>query len=136
MLSDPQFHARRPRAYARARAVDVRHEKEGILTTVLYVVASAIIVLWLAYLSSITGTILSNLHVLPEHVSHNDTVNRLHKTGRLPMVSFNDRWNAFVTSGKADKADAAQRTGQVPDGCESAFSGLVKVGNFTSRCVT
>jgi hypothetical protein len=133
MYSDAQFHAHRPRAYARARTADVRHEKEGILTTVLYVIASAIIVLWLAYLSSITGTVLSKLHILPEHVSYNETVNRVHKTGRLTIASFDDRWKAFSMSGKPD---AAQRTGRIPDGCETAFGGLVKAGNFTSRCVT
>lgn len=133
MHSDQQFHARRPRAYARARAVDVRHEKEGILTTVLYVIASAIIVLWLAYLSSVTETVLSKLHVLPEHVSNNETVNRVHKTGRLTMASFDDRWKAFPTS---SRPVAAQRTGRIPDGCETAFGGLIKAGNFTSRCVT
>lgn len=129
MHNDGQFHARRPRSYARA----LRHEHESILSTVLYVIASAIIVLWLAYLSSVTGTILSKLNIMPEHISYNDSVNRLNKTDRVPMVSFNDRWNAFVTGGKPD---AAQRTGRVPDGCETAFSGLVKVGNFSSRCVT
>jgi hypothetical protein len=133
MYSDPQFHGRRPRAYALARPVDVRHEKEGILTTVLYVIASAIVVLWLAHLSFVTGAVLSKLHVLPEHVSYNETVNRVHKTGRLTMASFDDKWKAFATSGRPD---AAQRTGRIPDGCETAFGGLIKAGNFTSRCVT
>jgi hypothetical protein len=130
MYSDPQFHARRPRACA----VDVRHEREGILTTVLYVIASSIIVLWLAYLSSVTGDVLSKLHVVPEHVSYNETVNRVHKTGRLTMASFDDKWKALSTSGRPD---AAQRTGRIPDGCETAFGGLIKkAGNFASRCVT
>jgi len=133
MYTDRQFHAGRPRAYVRARAVDVRHENSSALITIAYALASAIIVLWLAYLSSFTGTVLSKLNVLPEHLSYNETVNRLHKTDRLSMAAFNDRWNAFAVSGRPD---AAQRTGRIPDGCESAFSSLVKVGNFSARCVT
>ncbi|MGA8610167.1 MAG: hypothetical protein WB760_00340 [Xanthobacteraceae bacterium] len=131
MSRDQQFHAGRLRAYA--RAVDVRHENEGILSTALYAIASAIIVLWLAYLSSVTATVLSKLNILPEHLSYSETVNRLHKTDRLTMAPFDDRWNAFATSGKPD---AAQRSGRIPDGCEPAFSGLVKAGNFSWRCVT
>jgi len=133
MNFDRQFHAGRPRAYARARAVDVQHESRSALITIAYALASAIIVLWLAYLSSATGAVLSKLNILPEHLSYNETVNRLHKTDRLPMVSFNERWNAFARSGKPD---AAQRTGRIPDGCESAFGVLVKAGNFSARCVT
>jgi len=133
MHYDQQIHAGRPRANVHARAVNLRHENESILSTVLYVIASAITVLWLAYLSSATGTILSKLNIVPEHASHNGTVNRLHKTNRLSMASFDDRWKAFATSGKPD---TAQRTGRIPDGCETAFGGLIKAGNFTSRCVT
>ena len=132
MHSDQQFHPGRPRAYVRARAVDLRKENDGFLLTVVHAVASAIIVLWLAYLSSMTGTILSKLNVAPEHLSYNETVNRVHKTDRLLMVSFNDRWNAFGANGKPDPA---QRTGRILDGCESAFGSLIKVGNFSSRCV-
>jgi hypothetical protein len=133
MHPDRRFHTSRPRTYVLARAVDVRHENNSVLSTAVYGLASAIIVLWLAYLSSITGTVLSKLNILPEHLSYNETVNRVHKTDRLPMAPFNDRWNAFAASGKPD---AVQRTGRLPDGCEPAFSGLVKAGNFSSRCVT
>ena len=133
MQSDGQFYAGRPRVHARARAVDVRHENNSTLLTVVYVLAGAIIVLWFAYLSSVTGTILSRLNVLPEHLSYNETVNRLHKADRLATAPFNERWNAFATSGKPDPA---QRTGRMPDGCESAFGVLVQAGNFSARCVT
>jgi hypothetical protein len=30
----------------------------------------------------------------------------------------------------------SNRPADIPDGCEAAFSKLVRVGNFTSRCVT
>jgi hypothetical protein len=133
MSSDRQLYAGRPSAYARVRAVDIRNEDNSALFIVAYALASAIIVLWLAYLSSVTGTVLSKLNILPEHLSYYETVNRLHKTDRRPMGSFNGRWNALVTSGKPD---AAQRTGRIPDGCESAFGVLVRVGNFSARCVT
>ena len=133
MHSDRHLHAGRPRAHARARAVDVRQENNSVLLSVVYALASAIIVLWLAYLSSVTGTVLSKLNILPEHLSYNETVNRLHKTDRLSMISFNDRWNAFAASGKPH---AAQRAGRIPDGCEAAFGVLVKAANFSARCVT
>jgi hypothetical protein len=89
MSRDRQFHAGRVRAYA--RAVDVRHENESILSTALYAVASAIIVLWLAYLSSVTGTVLSKLNIVPERLSYSETVNRLHKTDRLTMAPISAR---------------------------------------------
>ncbi len=129
MHSDRQFHAGGPRAYARAIAMDTRHESNSILVRVIYALASAIIVLWLTYLSTVTGTVLSKLNILPEHLSYNETVNRAHKADRLTVAPFNDRWNGFAAS-------AMKRTSGIPDGCEPAFSGLVKVGNFSSRCVT
>jgi len=128
-----QFHPGRPRSYVHARAVDVRHENNSVLLTVVYALASAIIVLWLAYLSSVSAAVLSKFNVAPDHLSYNETINHAHKTDQLPMVSFNDRWNGLAASGKSR---AAQRTERIPDGCELAFGGLVKTGNFSSRCVT
>ena len=133
MHSDRQLYAGRPRAYARVRVADARHESDSISVRIAYALASAIFVLWLTYLSAATATVLSKLNVPPERLSFNETVNRTHKTGRPTVAPFNDRWSALATSGKLN---IAQRTGRIPDGCDPAFSSLVKVGNFTSRCVT
>jgi hypothetical protein len=48
-------------------------------------------------------------------------------------VNFHDRWNAIVEIDKAP--NGTQSVERIPDGCEPAFSHLVKVGNFSARCV-
>ena len=63
----------------------------------------------------------------------NETINRLHKGDRLPPVNFHDRWNAIAETNKG--SNGAQTVERVPDGCEPAFSHLVKIGNFSARCV-
>jgi hypothetical protein len=111
----------------------VPHQDNSALIMVFYGLAGVIIALWLAYPSSVIGAALSKLNISPEHLSYTETVDRTHKKNQVTTVPFNDRWNAFVTSGKSN---TAQHVWQIPDGCESAFGGLVKVGNFSARCVT
>jgi hypothetical protein len=131
MHSDQQFHGGRPRAHA--RAVVMECENGAILLRITYALAAAIITVWLTHLSSVTDIVLNKANALPEQLSYNEMVNRAHKTDQLTVAPFNDRWNAPATS---RNPDAARRTGRIPDGCEPAFGGLVKVGNFSSRCVT
>ena len=101
---------------------------------VVYALASAIIVLWMAYLPTLMGSILTILNIVPTHLSSaSDT-----------SVPFDDRWNAFATTiktlGKNDihgrvTIPAEDMQQRIPVGCEPAFSHLIKAGNFSTRCV-
>ena len=48
-------------------------------------------------------------------------------------MNFHDRWNAIAETNKG--SNGAQTVERVPDGCEPAFSHLVKIGNFSARCL-
>jgi hypothetical protein len=127
--NDQQLHfVRRP--YVHARAVTTSHQDHKVL---LMVPASAIVGLWIACLPPLTGSILTRLNVLVQRQTSNETINRLHKGDRFAPVNFHDRWNAIVEIDKA--ANGTQSVERIPDGCEPAFSHLVKVGNFSARCV-
>ena len=122
-----QLHfARRP--YIHARALSTAYQDRKALLVVL---ASAIVVLWIAYLSAFTGSILSKSNVV-QHQTSNEMIYRLHKGGLAP-VYFHERWNAIVEIDKA--LNGTQSAERIPDGCEPAFSHLVKAGNFSARCV-
>ena len=136
MSSQQQFHfMRQPHAHARAVAQVQEQNHHAIIMMVIYALVSAIIVLWMAYLPTLTGSILTNLNIVPTHLSSvSDT-----------SVPFDDRWNAFATTtikalGENDvhgrvtvpAEDVQQR---IPVGCEPAFSHLIKTGNFSTRCV-
>ncbi len=114
---------------------------------VVYGLASAIIVLWMAYLPTLAGNILTQLNIVPTHLtSAASSVNRLDKSDQLASVRFDDRWRAFVAmtmqtlgengvnAGAADPAKV-KKVQQIPVGCESAFGYLVKAGNFSARCI-
>jgi hypothetical protein len=126
--SEQQLHfVRRP--YVHARAVTTSHQDHKFL---LMVLASAIVVLWIGCLPALTGSILPQLNVVVQRQTSNETINRLHKGDRLAPVNFHDRWNAIA---EIHKAYGSQSVERIPDGCEPAFSHLVKVGNFSARCV-
>jgi hypothetical protein len=111
-----------------------RHRSDPTLLAVTGCLVAAIIALWIAYLPSATGSVLTKLNVLPQHLSADSyTINHLNKGGRLAGVRFDDRWSAIEPTNPS--RPATQRTGHIPDGCEAAFSRLVKVGNFSTRCV-
>ncbi len=124
------------RRHARSQDVAVvrpqhnRHHK--LLVVGSYLIASAIIALWMAYLPTLAGNILTQLNVLPQHIASN-SINRLHKGDQLATARFNERWIAIGTTGKP--AHAGKSAERIPFGCEAAFSRLVKVGNFSARCV-
>jgi hypothetical protein len=126
--SEQQLHfVRRP--YVHARAVTTSHQDHEFL---LMVLASAIVVLWIGCLPALTGSILPQLNIVVQRQTSDETINRLHKGDRLAPVNFHDRWNAIA---EIDKAYGSQSVERIPDGCEPAFSHLVKVGNFSARCV-
>jgi hypothetical protein len=127
--NDQQLHfVRRP--YVHVRAVSTSHQDHKVL---LMVLASAIVVLWTAYLPALTDSILNGLNVVVQRQTPNETINRLHKGDRLAPVNFHDRWNAIAETNKG--SNGAQTVERIPDGCEPAFSHLVKIGNFSARCL-
>ena len=90
--NDQQLHfVRRP--YVHARAVTTSHQGHKIL---LMVLAGAIIALWIACLSALTGSTLPKLNIVMQHQTPNETVIRLHKGDRLAPVNFRERWNAIA----------------------------------------
>jgi hypothetical protein len=133
--------------YTRARAVAQLQEQNqhNIMMIVAYALASAIVVLWMAYLPTLAGSVMTKLNNVPTHLSSaSDSINRTNKSDQFTSVRFNDRWNAIVsmtiqTLGQnevhARVADPTKGIQRIPVGCEPAFSGLLKTGNFSARCV-
>jgi hypothetical protein len=117
----------------RARAVAIPQQDQRIVQMVVYALASAIIVLWMAYLSSVTGSVLARLGVVPSHLTMSETIDRAGKSDRLAATKFDERLNAVAeTSGSLETPRHAER---IPLGCEGAFMRLVKDGNFSTRCI-
>ena len=132
-----------PRVHARTAAIHVQEQNQRkIGAMVICTLASAIIVLWIAYLPDLIGSVLTSLNIMPTHLSaasHN--VNRANKDDQLVSGGrFDDRWNALATMtirtlGEAGTDTMTKDTQRIPVGCEPAFSYLVKTGNFSARCV-
>jgi hypothetical protein len=124
------------RRHARSQVVAIARSQHNahhqFLAIGAYLIASAIIALWMAYLPTVTGNILMQLNVLPQHVVSN-SINRLHKGDQLATVRFADRWSAVGALNKP--TNAGKSVERIPFGCEGAFSRLVKAGNFSARCV-
>lgn len=118
------------RPYLHARAASASHQDHKVLFMVL---ASAIFVLWIAFLWALTGSVLPKLNAVVQRQTSSDAVIRLHKGDRLLPVNFHDRWNAVAEADKA--SNGARSVERILDGCEPAFGHLVKVGNFSARCV-
>ena len=118
------------RPYVRACAVSTSRQEHKVL---LIVLASAIFVLWIACLWTLTGSILLKLNAVVQRQTSNQTVIRLHKADWLAPVNFHERWNAITEIDKA--SNGAESVERIPYGCEPAFSQLVKTGNFSARCV-
>jgi hypothetical protein len=132
--------------YSRARAVaQVQEQTQHKMMIVAYALASAIVVLWMAYPSTLAGSVTTKPNIVPTHLSSaSGSINRINKGDQFTSVRFNDRWNAFTamttqTLGEkgvnARAADTAKNIEQIPIGCEPAFSRLVKARNFSTRCV-
>ena len=148
MRSQQHLHfTRQPHAHARAVAQvqEQNQHKIIIIMMVAYALASAIIILWMAYMPTLTGGILTNLNTVPTHLlSASDSFNRANKDDRLTNVQFNDRWSALAAikiqtlqenGTHARATDPAKNIQRLPVGCEPAFGPLVKTGNFITRCI-
>ena len=120
----------RPQARAHARSMP-RHDHR-LLLMVAYVLISAMIVLWLAYLPAVTGSILTGLNLVPQHRTSSETIERAPKGDRAMALSFDERWSAVAA---IDRRAPARRAERIPNGCEGALSRLIKAGNFSTRCV-
>jgi hypothetical protein len=127
MYAQHLHYVRRPTG--RTRAVGTSHQDHKVLI----VLTSAIFVLWIACFWTLTGSILPKLNAVVQRQASNQTVIRLHKGDRLPPANFHDRWNAIAETNKG--SNGVQSVERIPDGCEPAFSHLVKIGNFSARCL-
>ena len=68
MNGQQQLHfMRQPYVHARAVAQMQEKDQQKITIMVAYSLASAIIVLCMAYLPTLTGSILTNLNIVPTH---------------------------------------------------------------------
>jgi hypothetical protein len=84
------------RPSAQAATINARYPTNRIAVTVAYALMSGIILLWLAYLSSVTRSILSGLTIVPDdHAAFSSTINRSNKGDRLSFATFDDRWSAL-----------------------------------------
>jgi hypothetical protein len=99
-----QLHFVRPHVHA--HAVSTSHQDPNV---VLMLLASAIIVLWIACLSAVTGPMLPKLNIVMQHQMSNEKINRLHKGDRLTLVNFRERWNAIAQIDKAPNGGAERR---------------------------
>jgi hypothetical protein len=121
--------------HARGQAVVVAQSQPNFhhrfLVMGAYLIASAIIALWMVYLPTLAGNVLTQLNILPQHRAAN-AVNRLHEGDPLAAARFDERWSALGVAKRANTGKSAER---IPFGCEGAFSRLVKKGNFTARCI-
>lgn len=146
MSSQQQLHfIRDPYPCARVIAQLQEQKQRKFTIIVVYTLVSAIIVLSMAYLPTLTASILTGLNIVPAHLSSaSDGVNRANKDDRLRSVRFEDRWNALTTriqtlgnnGGHAHVTDPAKDVRRIPIGCEPAFSHLIETGNFSVRCVS
>jgi hypothetical protein len=114
-----------------------------IALMIVNALTSAIIVLWMAYLPTLVGGILTNLNIVPTHLSSpSDTAKHANKDDQLTAVRFADRWNALAamtirTLGENGVHGRATELVEerIPIGCEATFSPLAKTGHLSARCV-
>jgi predicted PurR-regulated permease PerM len=97
MSSQQQLHfMRQPYAHARAVVLGQEQNQRKIAMMIVYALVSAIIVLWMAYLPTLTGSILTNLNIVPTYLSSvSDSVNRASRDDQVSSVRFDDRWDAL-----------------------------------------
>jgi hypothetical protein len=99
MNRQQQLHfMRRPYANARAVAQVQEQNQHKITMMIVYALLTGIIVLWMAYLPGLTGSILTNLNILPTHLSSaSDSSSRANMNDQVTSVRFDDRWDALAT---------------------------------------
>jgi hypothetical protein len=98
------------------------------LSLVACALVSAIIAVWMAYLSTAPSSILSSFAPF----TATDVVQGVQKEDRLLGLRFEDRWNPV---GPIKTSSSTDRIEKIPVGCETAFSRLFKVQNFLARCL-
>ena len=112
------------------------------LRAISYTVLSSIVALLLAYWPASARDVLAKLSAVRAELTV-QTVDRAHKTDRLPQVSFERRWSAAPAqsnpirgdSGQRKQPQAERRIEKIPFSCELAFSRVVTKGNFSTRCM-
>lgn len=116
--------------------------RNGLLhKTVAYMTVGAIVAFCMVYWSASAGDLKS--HVTPTQLtSASDVANRIHKTDRLYVISFAERWSAVPRASTGTQEQSQRETARgekhiekIPFSCEFAFSRLVKAGNFNTRCM-
>lgn len=101
MRSQQRYQLRRRSVQSVAVALPPAQVGQNPLITAAYLVAGAIIALWMVYLLDMTGSILTKLTALPQHLETNSyAINHLNKGDRLAAVRFNDRWSGIETTGE------------------------------------
>ena len=91
-----------------------------------YVLASTIVAMAMAYWPASAGDILD----------------RSHKSDRL-AISFEQRWSTvpkrpaqiFDSKNEHEPPRAEKRIEKIPFSCELAFSRIISMGNFSTRCI-
>jgi hypothetical protein len=87
------------RRTARCIAVPRDDGSQKFLMIGAYLIASAIIALWLAYLPTLASSIRDSFNIVPQHLTGN-SVNRLHKGDKMARsvsASFDARWSGIAT---------------------------------------
>ncbi len=106
--------------------------------------ACAVVLLAMAAWQASSGSILTQLHTGPWHLtSAFDFSKPIHKSDRLPGTSFEERWSAVPappaaiggTRSRGEAPRGERRMERIPFSCELAFSRLVRKGNFSTRCI-
>ena len=90
MRSQQQFRSIRQPYVSACAVVQVQEQtRHKIALMVAYTIASAIIVLWMAYLPILKNNILSNSNIKPTHLSaSSDSVNHVNKGDQLTSIRF------------------------------------------------
>jgi hypothetical protein len=114
-------------------AAGIGCEDRKIRLIVVYALATAMALSWIALLPTAASSNLTKLSLAQHFGMADDSINRANKGDRLAGMKFDERWTAAAAIINA--GPAAQRAEKIPDGCEPAFSRFVKAGNFSARCI-
>ena len=110
---------------------------------VSYTIVSAIAAFCVVCLPVSAENSLTKLNVTPTSLTLPDVANPIRKADRLSSFSFEERWNAVPAPSTGARNEQSQRETswaethieKIPFSCELAFSRLVKMGNFSTRCI-
>ena len=109
---------------------------------VSYTIVSAIAAFCVVCLPVSAENSLTKLNVTPTPLISVSDVARIQKADRLSGISFKERWNAVPAPSTGARKQSQRETSwakthieKIPFSCELAFSRLVKMGNFSTRCI-